>query len=104
MKSLLKKNQIIITALAIMIAIAGYLNLTKDTLAGEKAKVDEKVAQGEGYEHFSESDLLAENEMSGSMLEISDEDIKIITCMPQQFWSGEHPDFAIPKVSSNPAQ
>lgn len=74
MKSLLKKNQIIITALAIMIAIAGYLNLTKDTLAGEKAKVDEKVAQGEGYEHFSESDLLAENEMSGSMLEISDED------------------------------
>jgi len=74
MKSLLKKNQIIITALAIMIAIAGYLNLTKDTLAGEKAKVDEKVAQGEGYEHFLESDLLAENEMSGSMLEISDED------------------------------
>lgn len=74
MKNLLKKNQIIITALAIMIAIAGYLNLTKDTLAGEKAKVDEKVAQGEGYEHFSESDLLAENEMTGSMLEISDED------------------------------
>jgi len=36
--------------------------------------------------------------------DISDEDIKIITCMPQQFWSGEHPDFAIPKVSSNPAQ
>lgn len=74
MKILLKKNQIIITALAIMIAIAGYLNLTKDTLTDEKSKVDEKIAQGEGYEHFSESDLLAENEMTGSMLEISDED------------------------------
>ena len=74
MKNLLKKNQIIITALAIMIAIAGYLNLTKDTLADEKSKVDEKIAQGEGYEHFSESDLLAENEMTDSMLEISDED------------------------------
>ena len=34
--------------------------------------------------------------------EISDEDMNIIICMPQQFWSGEHPDFAIPKVSSNP--
>lgn len=36
--------------------------------------------------------------------EISDEDSKIITCMPQQFWSGEHPDFSIPNVGSNPNQ
>lgn len=36
--------------------------------------------------------------------EISDEDCKMIACMPQQFWSGEHPDFAIPKARSNPNQ
>ena len=41
MKNLLKKNQIIITALAIMIAIAGYLNLTKDSVTDEKEKMDE---------------------------------------------------------------
>ena len=35
---------------------------------------------------------------------ISDEDCKTIACIPQQFWSGEHPDFAIPKVKSNPNQ
>ena len=74
MKNLLKKNQIIITALAIMIAIAGYLNLTKDTVADEKAKLDNKVAQSGEYEHFSETDLLAENELPDSVLEISDED------------------------------
>jgi len=74
MKNLLKKNQIIITALAIMIAIAGYLNLTKDTIADEKTKLDNKLAQSGEYESFSETDLLAENEMSDSMLEISDED------------------------------
>lgn len=36
--------------------------------------------------------------------EISDEDCTMIACMPQQFWSGEHPDFAIPKARSNPNQ
>jgi len=36
--------------------------------------------------------------------EISDEDCKMIACMPQQLWSGEHPDFAIPKARSNPNQ
>lgn len=35
---------------------------------------------------------------------ISDEDCKLIACLPQQFWSGEHPDIAIPKVTSNPTQ
>ena len=44
MKNLLKKNQIIITALAIMIAIAGYLNLTKDNITDEKEKIDSTIA------------------------------------------------------------
>ena len=32
---------------------------------------------------------------------ISEEDMSLLTCMPQTAWSGEHPDFNIPKVSSN---
>ncbi len=33
--------------------------------------------------------------------EIDREDMSLLSCMPQTAWSGEHPDFAIPKVSSN---
>jgi len=74
MKNLLKKNQIIITALAIMIAIAGYLNLTKESVTDKKAKLDDQIAQAGEYEKFSEQDLLSENETAGNLFEISDED------------------------------
>lgn len=74
MKNLLKKNQIIITALAIMIAIAGYLNLTKESVTDKKEKLDDQIAQAEEYETFSEQDLLSENETAGNLFEISDED------------------------------
>lgn len=73
MKNLLKKNQIIITALAIMIAIAGYLNLTKDSVSDQKSELDKRIAQS-GAESFSENDFQAENEINDDMLEISDED------------------------------
>jgi len=33
--------------------------------------------------------------------EISKEDMSVLDCMPQTAWSGEHPDFYIPKVHSN---
>ena len=33
--------------------------------------------------------------------EISREDMSVLECMPQTAWSGEHPDFYIPKVHSN---
>lgn len=33
--------------------------------------------------------------------EISWEDMSVLECMPQTAWSGEHPDFFIPKVSCN---
>ena len=46
MKNLFKKNQIIVTALALMIAVAGYLNFTRD-----QADLDEaaKLASGADY-------------------------------------------------------
>ncbi len=36
--------------------------------------------------------------------EISREDMQILTCMPQDTWLGEHPDFHIPKKDSNREQ
>lgn len=78
MKNLLKKNQIIITALAIMIAIAGYLNLTKDNITDEKEKIDSTIASS-NYEQYKEEALATENELSESMLEISDEDNTDVT-------------------------
>lgn len=47
MKKVFKKNQLIITALALMIAVAGYLSFT------DKNGKDEKVAGGFcGYGRF----------------------------------------------------
>lgn len=36
--------------------------------------------------------------------ELSREDMWMLSCMPQQTWQGEHPDFAVPKKASNPLQ
>lgn len=36
--------------------------------------------------------------------ELSREDMWMLSCMPQETWQGEHPDFAIPKKASNPQQ
>ena len=36
--------------------------------------------------------------------EISWDDMSVLECMPQTAWSGEHPDFVIPKVSCNKNQ
>ena len=61
MKAIFKKNQIIITALAIMIAVVGYLNFAKDT---EKEKENEakltsgsSYTEGEDYNDLSAEDL-----------------------------------------------
>ena len=44
MKNLIKKNQLMITALAIMLAIAGYLQFAGNNLEGEEyLAVDNKV-------------------------------------------------------------
>lgn len=64
MKSILKKNQIIITALAIMICVAGYLNFTKD-----KTEVPMEQAAGTENEVFT---LMDGNDIYA---DISDEDL-----------------------------
>lgn len=64
MKNIFKKNQIIITALAIMIAVAGYLNFTKD-----KADDSNQIQTSE----ISGDDLAASEEENNLYADISDE-------------------------------
>ena len=78
MKNVLKKNQIMITALAIMIAVAGYLNFAGTKLSDEELmKVSgQSVVTENGEETAREEDGLIEDYTSAS-LEISDEDMEL---------------------------
>ncbi len=70
MKRILKKNQVVLTLLAVMIAVAGYLNYTADNkdadsqaaASGEENVVDELL-------DISDEDILAENEALTSALQ-----------------------------------
>ena len=55
MKNIFKKNHIIITALAIMIIIAGYLSFTNDDLADNKDAATEASSTGD-YEEFTDAE------------------------------------------------
>lgn len=71
MKRLFRRNQIIITTLAVMIAAAGYLNY-----AGKKELVDSNQVYEAGAMDISDEDILAENQAvlnsqnGGQLLEI----------------------------------
>lgn len=75
MKKLLRKNQIIITALVVMVALAGYLSLTnEDDLAvgvlNQDPAATESVAEG-----GDDKNAVAENEVpDDAVADISDED------------------------------
>lgn len=76
MKNILKKNQIMITALAIMIAVAGYLNFAERQLSDEELmKVSGQSVITENGELTADgTDMLMEDGYSSASLEISDED------------------------------
>ncbi len=72
MKNLVKKNQLMISALAIMIAIAGYLQLAGPDLESELA--------GEGIYtsdagQVSSDEIIAQNTEVDGLLDLSDEDL-----------------------------
>lgn len=78
MKNILKKNQLMITALAIMLAIAGYLQFAEDTRDGEKKSgalaVDSGKVITENYVSDAAGDgILSEN--VGDLLDLSEEDL-----------------------------
>ena len=76
MKSLLKKNQLMITSLAIMLAIAGYLQFAGTNLEDEYLQVNDMADAGNMLTDISDEDLL-----SAGLQEIDsmDEDGAVIT-------------------------
>ena len=64
MKKIVKRNQVIITSLAILIAVAGYLNFADVDLGfkGEEASTDSaSILDQVDYDITDESALLEEN-------------------------------------------
>ncbi len=71
MKNMVKKNQIMITALAIMIAVAGYLNF-----AGSRITEEEIMTAGSDTVVASQQELTEAGEDVAALFEISDEDME----------------------------
>jgi len=77
-KNVLKKNQIMITALAIMIAVAGYLNFAGTKLSDEELmKVSGQSVIAENGEETALEEEGAVEDYSSAALEISDEDMEL---------------------------
>ncbi len=71
MKNLIKKNQLMITALAIMIAIAGYLQFAGTNLEDEYLKENEKDPVSE----VDSTGVITENYTAEGLLDLSEEDL-----------------------------
>lgn len=71
MKNILKKNQLMITALAIMIAIAGYLQFAGDNLKEEEYIPTAGEVQGE---QFTAGEVSDQYSLEG-LLDLSEEDL-----------------------------
>lgn len=72
MKNMMKKNQIMITALAIMIAVAGYLNFAGETITDEEimtASADSAISDVQEESYIDDTEVAA-------LFEISDEDME----------------------------
>lgn len=76
MKSLIKKNQLMITALAIMIAIAGYLQFAGTGLEEEYLTTDNETKGNTEAANPAGSDgVISENLSSDDLLDLSEEDL-----------------------------
>lgn len=84
MKNLIKKNQLMITALAIMIAIAGYLQFAGTNLEEEYLTVNDTSAAGSGASAVDSNGVITENYKSDNLenaasvdgvLDLSEEDL-----------------------------
>ncbi len=71
MKNLIKKNQLMITALAIMIAIAGYLQFAGTNLEDEYLTVND----GDPASKVDSTGVITENYTLDGLLDLSEEDL-----------------------------
>lgn len=79
MKNILKKNQLMITALAIMIAVAGYLQFSGDNLENEEyipTSGDAQTLEQTEVENFA-ADGLAEDYFLEGLMDLSEEDLAL---------------------------
>ncbi|MBD8967235.1 MAG: SpoIIIAH-like family protein [Coprococcus catus] len=90
MKRLFRKNQIIITSLAIMIVIAGYLNFTAD-----QTKPVKQEAVAETAEKIREENIQAEEAAAGAEADITsfpDEDLASVSAEAESTADTETPE------------
>ena len=90
MKRLFRKNQIIITSLAIMIVIAGYLNFTAD-----QTKPVKQEAAAETAEKIREENTQAEEAAAGAEADITsfpDEDLASVSAEAESTADTETPE------------
>lgn len=75
MKSLFKKNQLMITALAIMIAIAGYLQFAGTDLQEEYLTVNDNNVYNGDTDSVDSKGVITENYTLEGLLDLSEEDL-----------------------------
>ena len=95
MKRIVKKNQIILTVLAVMIAVAGYLSYAgKFKLPGDESAADETLEAG--LLEISDEDILAEK----THFQLSPEQWNAFTTLLD---APVHPNPALDRLLSTPA-
>ena len=74
MKKILKKNQVIITSLAVLIAVAGYLNFADVDLGlkNKEASADSSILEDVNYDLTDETALLDENGADSSLSDVQE--------------------------------
>ena len=75
MKNLIKKNQLMITALAIMIAIAGYLQFAGAGLEEEYLTVNDDTVYTDVAADAGSGGVITENYTAGDLWDLSEEDL-----------------------------
>ena len=75
MKNLIKKNQLMITALAIMISIAGYLQFAGTGLEEEYLTVNDDTVYTDNVTDAGSGGVITENYTAGDLWDLSEEDL-----------------------------
>ena len=81
MKKILKKNQVIITSLAVLIAVAGYLNFADVDLGlkNQEASADSSsILEDVNYDLTDETALLDENGADSSLTDVQDQTTRVV--------------------------
>lgn len=89
MKRLFRKNQIIITALAIMIVIAGYLNFTADQTKPVKKEAESQTAEKLQAENIQAEEAAADAE--ADITSFPDEDLASVSAQAETVTDTETP-------------